>query len=193
MPFDHFHWIAPLYARFSYDATRLKELAGLPRHGDLLDIGGGTGRVVKALRGLIGRQWIADISPGMLKQAKNGEGVIPVRALAERLPFADGHFELVLMVDSYHHLLDQQEALMEAWRVLRPGGKLIIEEPDIRHPLVKGIALAEKLLLMRSHFRHPQAIGQDLERIGAKISIHTERYNAWIVAEKPTTRSLLHG
>lgn len=192
MRFDHFDWIAPLYARFSYDPTRLKELAGLPRNGDLLDIGGGTGRVVKALGGLVGWRLIADISPGMLKQAKNSEGIIPVRALAEYLPFPNAHFEIILMVDSYHHLLDQQEALKEAWRVLRPGGKLIIEEPDIRHPLVKGVALVEKLLLMRSHFRHPHAIGQDLERIGAKVSIHTERYNAWIVAEKPSLESV-HG
>ncbi len=192
MRFDHFDWIAPLYARFSYDPTRLKELAGLPRKGDLLDIGGGTGRVVKALDGLVGWRLIADISASMLKQAKNSEGVIPVRALAEYLPFPNAHFEIVLMVDSYHHLLNQQEALKEAWRVLRPGGKLIIEEPDIRHPLVKGVALVEKLLLMRSHFRHPRAIGQDLERIGAKISIHTERYSAWIVAEKPSLESV-HG
>lgn len=192
MRFDHFDWIAPLYARFSYDPTRLKELAGLPRNGDLLDIGGGTGRVVNALGGLVGWRLIADISPGMLKQAKNSEGIIPVRALAEYLPFPNAHFEIVLMVDSYHHLLNQQEALKEAWRVLRPGGKLIIEEPDIRHPLVKGVALVEKLLLMRSHFRHPHAIGQDLERIGAKVSIHTERYNAWIVAEKPSLESV-HG
>ncbi len=192
MRFDHFDWIAPLYARFAYDPTRLKELAALPRNGDLLDIGGGTGRVVKALGGLVGWRLVADVSPGMLKQAKNGEGVIPVRALAEYLPFPNAHFEIVLMVDSYHHLLDQQEALKEAWRVLCPGGKLIIEEPDIRHPLVKGVALVEKLLLMRSHFRHPHAIGQDLERIGAKVSIHTERYNAWIVAEKPSLESV-HG
>ncbi|MFN3741922.1 MAG: class I SAM-dependent methyltransferase [Anaerolineales bacterium] len=184
MNIPHFDWIAPLYSRFSYDATRLKELARLPRHGDLLDIGGGSGRVVKPLNGMVERCLIADTSQGMLRQAKGEEHIFPIRAFAEELPFSENHFTVVLMVDAYHHLLHQQKALQEAWRVLRPGGILIVEEPDIRHPLVKIIALLEKALLMRSHFYSPLHIAQDLEKLGAKPHIYTERYNAWIVAEK---------
>ena len=44
------------------------------------------------------------------------------------------------------------------FRVLKPGGLLVIEEPDIRTFGVKLIAIAEKLLLMRSHFLAPEEI-----------------------------------
>lgn len=186
MKLDHFDWIAPFYSHFPYDATRLKEIARLPRNGDLLDIGGGTGRVAKALHGMVERCLIADTSQGMLRQAKGMDHLFPIRTLAEALPFPNDHFSVVLMIDAYHHLLHQQKALQEAWRVLRPGGTLIIEEPDIRHPLVKFIALAEKALLMRSHFRSPIHITQDLQKLGAAPRIYTERYNAWITAEKPS-------
>lgn len=184
MNIPHFDWIAPIYSRFSYDATRLKELAQLPRRGDLLDIGGGSGRVVKALNGMVERCLIADASQGMLRQAKGEDYIFPIRTMAEQLPFPTDHFTIVLMVDAYHHLLNQQKALQEAWRVLRPGGILIVEEPDIRHPLVKIIALLEKALLMRSHFYSPPHIAKDLEKLGAKPHIYTVHYNAWIVAKK---------
>ncbi len=192
MGLDHFDWIAPIYSRFSYDATILKKLAGLPRQGNLLDIGGGSGRVAASLKGMIGQRWLVDTSMGMLRQAKKQMGLLPVHAPAEHLPFPHAHFELILMVDSFHHLLDQQKSLTEAWRVLRPGGLLIIEEPDIRHPLVKLVALVEKILLMRSHFRSPQTIEHWLKSFGAKTSIHISGYNAWIVAEKSSSESA-HG
>jgi demethylmenaquinone methyltransferase/2-methoxy-6-polyprenyl-1,4-benzoquinol methylase len=40
-------------------------------------------------------------------------------------------------------------------RVLEPEGRSVIEEPDIRTFGVKLVALAEKILLMRSHFLSP--------------------------------------
>ncbi len=192
MRLAHFDWIAPFYRRVPYDATMLRTLAGLPRQGSLLDIGGGSGRVAATLEGMIGQRWIADTSMGMLHQAKKQKGLLPVCAPAEYLPFPDEHFELILMVDSFHHLLDQRRAMVEAWRVLRRGGLLIIEEPDIRHPLIKLVALVEKILLMRSHFQPPSLIEQALKRLGAKTSIHTVSYNAWILAEKPLSE-FIHG
>ena len=42
--------------------------------------------------------------------------------------------------------------------VLKPGGSIVIEEPDIRKFTVKLIALAEKITLMRSHFLSPDKI-----------------------------------
>jgi ubiquinone/menaquinone biosynthesis C-methylase UbiE len=59
------------------------------------------------------------------------EGLSFVRAGAQAIPFADGSFDQAMMLKSLHHvpldLLDQ--ALAEAWRVLRAGGHLYISEP----------------------------------------------------------------
>ena len=60
------------------------------------------------------------------------------------------------MVDALHHVINHGQTAREMYRVLKPGGRIVIEEPDIRSFYVKLIAVAEKLLLMRSHFLSPQ-------------------------------------
>ena len=68
------------------------------------------------------------------------------------------------------------------FRVLKPGGVLVIEEPDIRTFGVKLIALAEKLLLMRSHFLAPDGIMKlfDVGEIETKSADGT----AWVIVKK---------
>lgn len=51
-----------------------------------------------------------------------------------RLPFADGAFDKVLMSEVLEHLADEQGALAEVYRVLRPGGVLAISVPNANYP-----------------------------------------------------------
>jgi demethylmenaquinone methyltransferase/2-methoxy-6-polyprenyl-1,4-benzoquinol methylase len=71
----------------------------------------------------------------------------------------------------------------ELFRVLAPGGLLVIEEPDLRRFAVKLIAVAEKLALMRSHFLAPDAIAALFPQT-AVVRIMTDGNNAWVIAEK---------
>jgi demethylmenaquinone methyltransferase/2-methoxy-6-polyprenyl-1,4-benzoquinol methylase len=123
--FDHFSLFAPFYDRvFDFlDPTRLRELLELPTAGRLLDAGGGTGRVAQALRGLAGQIVVTDLSAAMLRRAADKDGLYPVRAHAERLPFPDASFDRILVVDAFHHFCDQAEAAADLWRVLVPGGR----------------------------------------------------------------------
>ncbi|HID85113.1 MAG TPA: methyltransferase domain-containing protein [Anaerolineales bacterium] len=183
----HFDLIAPWYERFIHPQRPeplLESLALAPTHR-VLDAGGGTGRVAQFLRPARSVV-VADLSLAMLRLARQKPGVAPVAALAEALPFPSGTFDRVVMVDALHHLFDQQNALAELWRVLRPGGRLVIEEPDLDQPLVKLIALWEKAMLMRSHFLRPKAIATLLPT-GAQVTIQRERHTARIIAEKPQT------
>jgi demethylmenaquinone methyltransferase/2-methoxy-6-polyprenyl-1,4-benzoquinol methylase len=116
----------------------------------LLDIGGGTGRVAETLSSQA-QVLVCDPSPGMLREAR-GKGLRACAGLAERLPFADGAFDRLLVVDAFHHFYDQPRAVAELLRVLRPDGRLVMEEQDIRLRGIKWVALAERLLLMRSRF-----------------------------------------
>jgi demethylmenaquinone methyltransferase/2-methoxy-6-polyprenyl-1,4-benzoquinol methylase len=69
-----------------------------------------------------------------------------------------------------------------ARRVLKPGGRIVIEEPDIRAFGVKLIAVAEKLLLMRSHFLAPDQI---VKLFGSgKTSVVTNDSTAWVVVTR---------
>jgi ubiquinone/menaquinone biosynthesis C-methylase UbiE len=186
--FDHFDFLAPFYDRampFSRLELMLKMVA-LPSDGLLLDAGGGTGRVASALRPYVRSALVADFSRGMLAQASR-KGLPAIQAPAERLPFASGTFERIIMVDALHHVHNQAGTVAELWRVLKPDGRLVIEEPDVRKLIIKIVAIGEKLALMRSHFLSPPKIAS-LFPPQAKINIETEGYNAWVIVEKEISK-----
>ena len=127
---------------------------------------------------------IADPSLGMLRQADQTQLGLAC-SNSEALPFPNNSFERVIMVDALHHVIHQGQTAREMYRVLKPGGRIVIEEPDIRKFGVKLIAVAEKLLLMRSHFLSPKEIVDLFSFDLAKASIHAAEGNAWVVIEKP--------
>ena len=155
------------------------------RPGDLLlDIGGGTGRVAQHLAAAGVRVLVVDPSPSMLN-ATRAKGLPGVRALAEQLPFAHDSIERILIVDAFHHFARQEMAAQELMRVLKPGGRLVIEEPDLRTFGTKIIAILEKAALMQTNFIAPPEMVTLFEQYGARpIAITTENINAQIVLTK---------
>ncbi len=184
--FDHFALFAPFYDRIfgTLNLGRLQELLALPA-GRLLDVGGGTGRISGTLTGLAEEIVITDPSAAMLRQAQGKDGLRPACAHAERLPFPDGSFDRVLVVDAFHHFCDQEWAAGELLRVLSPGGRLVIEEPNIEYWQVKLIALGEWLALMGSRFYKPEAMRRIFEARGGRVIVHTdESLNVWLVVDR---------
>jgi ubiquinone/menaquinone biosynthesis C-methylase UbiE len=187
MPFpDHFDLIAPFYDRAlpQREDELLITLIGLPLDGVLLDAGGGTGRIGAALRPLVSQVVVADLSLGMLGKAREKPGLQAVCSQSERLPFPDGWFDRIIMVDALHHVHNQSHTAVELLRVLKPGGRLVIEEPDIRRFAVKLIAIAERLLFMRSHFLFAERIAALFAHDVAGFRIIYRDSNAWIVIDK---------
>lgn len=185
---DHFDFLAPYYDRLirpPNDDTLIQS-AELPVEGLLLDAGGGTGRIASRLKGLAQRIILLDVSTPMLRQAQAKGGFEPLTGATEQMPFAEGSFERIIMVDAYHHLENQAGSLQECWRTLKPGGLLVVEEPDIDQFVVKLIALGEKILLMRSHFHSGPRIAEVLEGMGASVHIERQPPNIWIAARKPS-------
>lgn len=184
--FDHFGFLAPFYENFIKPKSPdfLAGLLDLPVNGTILDVGGGTGRVSGFFTSQAEQIIIADLSEKMLIQSLEKNGLVPVCTHAEKLPFPDDYFERVIMVDALHHVCDQKEATHELWRVVKPGGKIIIEEPDINHWGVKLVALGEKIALMRSHFLTPTKILSLYRQYTDNLQIHKDGHNAWIVIQK---------
>jgi len=184
--FNHFDFVAPLFDRFikPTDPIKMKTLADLPVNGNLLDVGGGTGRISYWLKDLVIGIVIADSSLRMLNQASKKCAFITICSNSEDLPFNDETFERVIMVDAFHHVTNQRVTADELWRVVKPGGRIIIEEPDIRKISIKFIALVEKLLLMRSHFVSPSKIKDTFCYPNALIQIESEGLTSWVVIEK---------
>ncbi len=178
---EHFNLIARFYdeaAQFNLDDAFLRAL-DLPADGLLLDAGGGTGRVAAALRSYVTGAVVADVSDGMMKYAR-AKGLDCVHAPVERLPFADGTFARVFMLDAFHHVHNQAQTAGELFRVLAPGGVLVVVEPDIRKFAVKLIALGEKLLLMRSHFLNGEQIAALFTAAGGEATLEYRAANVWV-------------
>lgn len=100
--------------------------------GRALEIGAGTGyfSLNLAAEGLIGPLTATDISPGMLESLERTAAELDLEidtevAEAERLPFADGSFDVVLGHAVLHHIPGLDRAFAEFDRVLRPGGLII--------------------------------------------------------------------
>ncbi len=185
--FDHFNLLAPFYERLipAPDTSRLEYLLDLPITGRLLDAGGGTGRVSSLLHPHVNEVFLTDVSLGMLHQAKQKEIFAVSQAHAENLPFPGEQFDRVLVVDALHHFCNQEMAIKELLRVLKTGGRMVIEEPDLRKFKVKMIALAEKVTLMRSKFYSPEMIAQFVSSLGYPLRIERDdKITAWIVVDK---------
>jgi ubiquinone/menaquinone biosynthesis C-methylase UbiE len=184
--FDHFSVIAPWYDRFIHfeNVDRIASLLDLPVHGWLLDAGGGTGRIAQALTALASSIVIVDLSFGMVVQAAGKDGLKTVCSQTERLPFSDGSFERIIMVDAFHHVCDQIKTAKELWRVLKPGGRMVIEEPDIRSRSVKLVAVLERIALMQSHFLTPSRIEGLFTYGNSRTWIVAEDHTSWVIIEK---------
>lgn len=183
----HFDILAPFYDRVIHklDLERLIKFLKLPAKGRLLDAGGGTGRVSSRLRTMIDEVVVCDLSLSMLKQAIHKGRLWTVQSHIEQLPFPDESFERIVVVDALHHFCDQRQSIRELLRVLTTGGYLVIEEPNIDNLIIKWVALAEKLFLMRSHFLASDEIVAMINEQGFKACVDKDdRFFFWVVVEK---------
>jgi len=107
--------------RFVY----LSELEALkrvvPKGGKGIEIGVGTGRFAQPLGVSIG----LDPSMNMLRIAKK-RGIEAISGKAENLPFADKKFDFVLVINMLCFVNDPVQVIIEARRVLKNRGKIII-------------------------------------------------------------------
>jgi ubiquinone/menaquinone biosynthesis methyltransferase len=111
-------------------------------HERQLDVAGGTGdiafRCLEAMKqdatrkqqALTGEVAVCDINPAMLQQGKARaidrnllEGLSWHCGNAEKLPFADKHFDSYTIAFGIRNVTDIQQALQEAYRVVKPGGR----------------------------------------------------------------------
>lgn len=124
---DHYWWFVAR-RRVALKLLR-KSIAG---DGALvLDLGCGTGVIATELA-----KWATPIGLDMSAQAlaySQGRGVKHlVQAIGEALPLQEASVDGILALDIFEHIEDDHKAFLEAYRVLRPGGVLVMSVPAFR-------------------------------------------------------------
>ena len=116
--FAMLHWIAEARARHVPPASRRGAL--------LLDLACGAGLLAPHVAGHGYRHVGLDLSAAALVQARD-HGVVPLRADVLHLPFADEVADVVVAGEVLEHVPDPARLVVEACRVLRPGGTLVLD------------------------------------------------------------------
>jgi SAM-dependent methyltransferase len=137
----------------------------------VLDNGGGPGVYTDILRaeGVTQNVHAVDLSAAALAE-RNPKDVCKVGDM-EALPYADGFFDRVLFIGALHHVLDTSQALSEARRVLKPRGRVVLDEPASLRMLLKGEGIratedpAEFSFSLAHLLKNLRANGFTIERI----------------------------
>jgi demethylmenaquinone methyltransferase/2-methoxy-6-polyprenyl-1,4-benzoquinol methylase len=144
---DVFHSVASKYDVMndvmSFGLHRLWKRFTLAESGvraghNVLDIAGGTGDLAREFSKKVGKDGfvvLADINEKMLQQGRErltDKGIVHnvgyVQADAENLPFPDNHFDCITIAFGLRNVTNKAAALRSMYRVLKPGGKLLILE-----------------------------------------------------------------
>lgn len=152
----------------------LHYLPRLFRGGDLLELAAGSGRIARALlgAGLPCRSYTASELPGPRLEGLRRLELpgLAVRALDAEAPPAElaGRFDAVLMVALVEHLVDPLRALQGVRRLLRPGGFLYLDTPNVAK-------WTRRLKLLAGRFPATASRDEGLVRYdGSPVDLHDE-------------------
>jgi arsenite methyltransferase len=127
--------------------ARLAEIAGIKQNHSILDIGCGKGMTAAFLAREYDVHIIGiDLSNKMVSlcQSKTGEEDLAKRMSflvgdGESLPFRDSSFDVVITECAFSLIPDKELAARDIWRVLKPGGRLVITDIILRGTVEKEL------------------------------------------------------
>ena len=184
---QHFKIFAPFYDKVikNGDESEYIKRTELPSSGRLLEIGGGTGRIVSSFVGLVDQVTNVDITFEMLKVARD-KGITSICSLGEFLPFPDETFARIVIIDSLHHINNQEMVIADAMRVLTQDGLILIVEPSYDHISGLFIRIFEKVLFMGSKFLKDDSLIKMFKKHTDNVIIEHKNGNSWCIVRKST-------
>jgi ubiquinone/menaquinone biosynthesis C-methylase UbiE len=164
------HWLQPLLFEPIHRTTLELAAAEVARPAAILDIGCGTGRLLRsaAVRFPAAKLVGVDATAEMVKQAERalpaGSSIRFQHATAEELPFPDTQFDLVFSTLTFHHWSDQARGVAEVARVLAPGGRWLLADF-----VADGLMKTVRRLLRLTQFPDRQDLNSMLATAGLQI------------------------
>jgi SAM-dependent methyltransferase len=136
-------WALALFRRSVLKQRKLAQIAAVlgPTEGlRCLDLGSDNGVVSLMLRRRGGRWASADLTEDAVASIRElvGDDVHRVRD-GEPLPFADGEFDRVVVVDMLEHVVDDARFVAELARITKPGGRLVVNTPHRRDTALRRL------------------------------------------------------
>jgi ubiquinone/menaquinone biosynthesis C-methylase UbiE len=167
----------------------LTELLALTPTDILLDIGGGTGMIVDQILAKTSCEgYIVELEQKkLLYAAKKRKNINLVNASADFIPFQYEYFSKVISIVAFHHFSDQNSALEEIKRVLKPGGSLILNEIDPSTFKGKIVSFGENTLKkMNCKYYSPSQLHEKVKAHAyQEISITHAPIGYFLSARKP--------
>lgn len=182
---SEYNRLAPDYDRrwsFYIGATIRETLSRIDLQPDdrVLDVGCGTGVLLEGLSNTISGTLLAGVDPSadMLAVARQrlDETVSLKQGCAEKLPFPDGAFDVVISTNALHCFRNPPGALLEMYRVLAPDGRIAITDWCDDYLTCQSIDFFLRVF-NRAHFRTygQQQCRAFLEQVGFTVT-QLDRY-----------------
>jgi SAM-dependent methyltransferase len=148
----------------------------------IVELGCGTGDLAAHLSARGHRVTAFDISPGMLEQASQRHGALPITwtRLApdwQQLPLSDGGADAVVASSVFEYLPDPLHVARECARVLKPGGHLLCTVPNPVARVRKAEALLQPLAQRLANVPLPRRVGRHVDYLRLSQQRHTP--DAW--------------
>ena len=171
-----------------------------PTQIKVLDVACGTGRTIKLSRATLPQASLygTDLSPAYLRKANQllsqTPGELPqlLQANAEELPYLDNYFHAVTCVFLFHELpaVARQRVIEQCFRVLKPGGTLIICDSIQISDSPEMVALMENFseVFHEPYYKHyiTDDLVQRLKQAGFQdISTEVHFMSKYLIARKP--------
>jgi ubiquinone/menaquinone biosynthesis C-methylase UbiE len=156
----------------------------------ILDTGGNTGKITEAYSKNCKEVIVLEPKRSIVEYGRSHRPNIKfIEGGAENIPLPDNYFDKVVASASFHHFSDQDKALEEMKRVLKPDGKIIILEIDPNTPRGKRLKFCETVFHTGAKLYQPAQLSKKIQAHNLEVlSIDSNYLGYFLTAVKSSQK-----